>query len=128
MNRLFTGFFTSVFHFSGLFLEVQPCGCHAAVMHCHEVVMHYQAAAMHYHAAVMHHHAGMCSKSVQASLIKTALREQTKTVQWREKMRITLYRTAVVEKTCSCIYPSVSRNVKGTIKRGKKFFLQLKSI
>jgi hypothetical protein len=70
-----------------------PCGCHAAVMHCYEVVMHYQAAVMNHHSASMHLHAAMCSKSVKASLIKTALREQTKISQWREKMRITLYCT-----------------------------------
>ncbi len=86
------------------FFRCVPSSDHAAAMHCHEAVMHY-------HAAVMHHHATMCSKSVQASLIKAANSS-------------VLYRA--VEKTCSCIYPSVSRNVKGTIKCGKKFFTTIK--
>jgi hypothetical protein len=121
LNRLFTWF---CFSFSGVFLEVAmrlPCSCHALPRSCHALPCSCHAPP----CSCQSPHAVMCSKSVQASLIKTALREQTKTVQWCEKMRITLYCT---EKTCSCIYPSVSRNVKGTIKRGKKFFLQLKSI
>ncbi len=75
-----------IFYVCFSFFRSVPRSDHAAAMHCHEAVMHYHAASMHLHAV-------MCSKSVKASLIKTALREQTKTVQWREKMRITLHFT-----------------------------------